>query len=53
MLKIKDNVNFKELLKGDKEITIVTIPEGGFVKLYLRINEVIDAVNKLKVDGKD
>ena len=42
MLKIKDNVNFKELLKGDKEFTIATIPEGGFVKLYLRINNLKD-----------
>lgn len=44
MLKIKDNVNFKELLKGDKEFTIATIPEGGFVKLYLRINNLKDSL---------
>ena len=44
MLKIKDNVNFKELLKGDKEITIVTIPEGGFVKFYFRINNLKDSL---------
>ena len=44
MLKIKDNVNFKELLKGDKEFTIAITPEGGFVKFYLRINNLKDSL---------